>query len=391
MPSHARFALILGALAAFGPLSIDTYLPAFPQIAAALGTDPARMQATLASYFAGLAIGQSCYGPAADRWGRRGPLLAGLVIYAIASAACAVATSVEALIALRFFQALGGCAGMVVSRAVVRDVAEEREAVRLMSQLMLVMGVAPILAPMLGGSLLSAFGWHAIFWALSVYALVMLAVTLRFLPETLPIERRRRDSPAGILGVYLMLLRDRRFMGPVLAGSLTLGGMFAYIAASPFVLIELHGFSPTHFALIFGSNAAGLILMSQVTARLVRRFEPARMLRAALYVPVGAGALLLASALGIGGLPTMLLALFFAIGSLGAILPLSSAMAMSLHGRNAGSASALLGTLQFGFGALAGIATGLLHDGTALPMAIVVACGGIGGFLAFRLLPPRRR
>lgn len=386
MPSRVQLALMLGALAAFGPLSIDTYLPAFPQIAAALGTDPARMQATLAAYFAGLAIGQTFYGPAADRFGRRGPLLTGLVIYALASAACAVASSVEALIALRFFQALGGCAGMVISRAIVRDVAEEREAVRLMSQLMLVMGVAPILAPLLGGTLLSAFGWHAIFWALGLYALIMLVVVLRLLPETLPIERRRRDSLIGILGVYLMLLRDRRFMGPALAGSLTLGGMFAYIAASPFVLMDLAGFSPGHYALIFGSNAAGLILMSQVTARLVRHFEPARMLRVALWVPVGAGALLLASALGLGGLPAMLVALAFAIGSLGMILPLSAAIAMSLHGRNAGSASALLGTLQFGLGALAGVATGLLHDGTAVPMAAVVASGGIGGFLAFRLL-----
>lgn len=386
MPSRLHLALILGALAAFGPLSIDTYLPAFPQIAAALETDPARMQATLASYFAGLAIGQSCYGPAADRWGRRGPLLSGLVIYALASAACAVATSVDALIAMRFFQALGGCAGMVISRAIVRDVADERESVRLMSQLMLVMGVAPILAPLLGGTLLSAFGWQAIFWALSLYAVVMLAVVLPLLPETLPVERRRHDSLAGILGVYVMLLRDRRFMGAALAGAMTIAGMFAYIAASPFVLMQLHGFTPGQFALVFGSNATGLILMSQVTARLARRLEPARMLRAALWVPVAAGLLLLASATGHGGLPAMLVALFFAIGSLGAVMPLSAAIAMSLHGRNAGSASALLGTLQFGLGSLAGIATGLLHDGTALPMALGVAGGGIGGFLAFRLL-----
>jgi DHA1 family bicyclomycin/chloramphenicol resistance-like MFS transporter len=386
VPSHARFALILGALAALGPLSIDMYLPAFPQIATALATDPARMQATLASYFAGLAIGQSCYGPAADRWGRRGPLLFGLVVYVLASVACAVASSVEALIALRFAQALGGCAGMVISRAVVRDVAEEREAVRLMSQLMLVMGLAPILAPLFGGWLLAAFGWHAIFWALALYGSAMLLVTLRLLPETLAVERRRHDSLAGILGVYLMLLRDRRYMGATLAGALTLGGMFAYIAASPFVLMELSGFSPGQYAVIFGSNAAGLILMSQVTARLVRRYAPAAMLRVALMVPVAAGLVLVASALGIGGLPLMLAALACAIGSLGMILPLSSAIAMSLHGRNAGSASALLGTLQFGLGAVAGIATGLLHDGTAMPMALVVATGGIGGFLAQRLL-----
>ena len=269
----------------------------------------------------------------------------------------------------------------------VRDVAEERAAVRLMARLMLVMGVAPILAPLLGGWLLAGFGWRGIFAALALYATLMTAVVWRWLPETLPPERRRREPLSGVLRVYLRLLRDRHFMGTALAGAFCLAGMFAYLAASPFVLMQIHGLSPQGFALVFGGNAVGLIVMSQVTAAATRRHAPARLLRMALLVPLAAGALLvLTAATGLGGLPLMLAALAVSVAALGAVLPLTGAIAMAPQGRNAGSASALLGTLQFGLGAVAGLLTGVLHDGTALPMALVVAGGGVCGFLAERLL-----
>jgi len=387
LPSNRRLALILGGLAAMGPLAIDTYLPAFPAIAQALATDPAHMQGTLAAYFAGLAIGQAAFGPASDRYGRRWPLLVGLVVFALASAGCAFATSVEQLMLLRFAQSLGGCAGMVIARAVVRDVAVEQAAVRLMAQLMLVMGLAPILAPLLGGWLLGAVGWRGIFVVLGLYAAAMTLVIWFLLPETLSLERRRRDSFGGILRVYGQLLADRRFMGPALAGGLCIGGMFAYIASSPFVLMEVFGLSPTRFAFVFGANAAGFILVSQVNAWATRHVAPARLLRGALLVPLAGGAtLLLAAMTGVGGLPLVLVGLALSIAALGAILPLSAVIAMAPHGRVAGSASALLGTLQFSLGAVAGALTGLLHDGTAMPMAFVVAGGGLGGFLAYRLL-----
>lgn len=387
LPSHRRLALILGALAAMGPLAIDTYLPAFPAIAQSLGTDAAHMQGTLAAYFAGLAIGQAAFGPASDRYGRRWPLLAGLVVFVLASAGCALATSVEQLMLLRFIQSLGGCAGMVIARAVVRDVAEEQAAVRLMARLMLVMGLAPILAPLLGGWLLGFAGWRGIFAVLALYAAVMVGVIWFLLPETLPVERRRRDSVAGILRVYAQLLADRRFMGPALASGLCIAGMFAYIASSPFVMMELHGLGPTSYALVFGANAAGLILVSQVNAWATKHVASARLLRIALLVPLAGGALLLLGAtMGRDGLALLLTGLAVSIAALGAILPLSAAIAMAPHGRVAGSASALLGTLQFSLGAVAGTLTGLLHDGTALPMAVVVASGSLGGFLAYRVL-----
>ncbi len=387
LPSHTRLALILGALAALGPLAIDTYLPAFPAIALDLGTDAPRMQGTLAAYFAGLAIGQAAFGPVTDRYGRRVPLLAGLVVFALASAGCALATSVEQLTWLRLMQSLGGCAGMVIARAVVRDVAEEQAAVRLMARLMLVMGLAPILAPLLGGWLLGFAGWRGIFVMLALYAAVMAGVIWFVLPETLPAALRRRDSAVGIMRVYGQLLKDRRFMGPALAGGLSIGGMFAYIASSPFVLMEFFGLSPTGYALVFGANAAGLILVSQITAWATKHVAPAQLLRIALLVPQAGGAvLLLGAGTGQAGLGLVVAGLAVNVAALGAILPLSAAMAMAPHGRVAGSASALLGTLQFSLGAMAGALTGLLHDGTSMPMAVVVASSSLGGYLAYRVL-----
>jgi DHA1 family bicyclomycin/chloramphenicol resistance-like MFS transporter len=387
---HRHLALILGALAAIGPLSIDMYLPAFPALGAALGADAAAVQGTLASYFAGLALGQAVSGPLADRFGRRAPLFIGLVLYAAASIACALATGIGALTALRFAQALGGCTGMVIARAVVRDLTEGREAIRLMARLTLVMGVAPILAPMLGGWLLGAFGWRSIFWALALYGLVLLALVGFALPESLPRERRRRDGLAAVLAVYGGLLADRRFMGNTLATALPIGGMFAYIAGSPFVFMQLHGVTPGHYALLFGANAAGIILASQLAPRLAQRMAPARLLDAALLAATVAGtALLLAAATGAAGFAGIAAPLFVYVASLGVVMPLAVTLAMAQHGRVAGSASAVIGTLQFGAGAVAGLLVGALHDGTALPMALLVAAGGAGGWAARRLLVPR--
>jgi MFS transporter, DHA1 family, multidrug resistance protein len=378
-PSHWRMGLVLGSLTAFGPLAIDTYLPSFPAISRDLGVEASSVQATVAVYFLGLALGQSFYGPVADRRGRKGPLYAGLLLFILASAGCALTRSIGALIALRFLQALGGSAQIVVARAVVRDYFDERDSARVLSLLMLVMGVAPILAPLLGGQLVGLFGWRSIFWTLAAFATACLVAVSFTLPESLPPERRLRQSSATVLRLYGSLLANRQFMAPVLAGSLISAGMFAYIAGSPFVFMAIFGVSPAHFGLFFGSNALGLIAASQINARLVRRIAPARILTVVLIVTAGAGLVLLGTgATGIGGFPGLLVPLFLFVASLGFVAPNATALAMGPQGRNAGSASALLGVTQFLCGGISGGLVSALYDGTPVPMVLVIALCGIG-------------
>jgi len=385
---NLRILLILGALSAFGPMAIDFYLPSFPAIARAFATDVEQVQLSLAVYFAGLAIGQLIYGPLADRFGRRRPLLLGVLLFSLASLACALAPSLEWLIAARFVQALGGCAGMVVSRAVVRDLCDPIASAKTFSQLMLVMGVAPILAPLAGGWLLNAFGWPSIFVCLALFGALCARGVALWLVETRP-----SDSPPaplrGALGEYRRLLGDLPFLGHALTGGLAIAGMFAYIAGSPFVFIELYGVPAEHYGWLFGSNAAGFILLAQVNAWLVARNGPAYWLRRAVWLYLGCALTLL-------GLATqrpselwpLLIPLFGCIASLGCIIPNASACAMAGQGSHAGSASALLGSLQFSVAALAAALVGALHDGTALPMALVIGlCAGLA--VVFAVLTAR--
>jgi len=379
--------LILGAMSAFGPLATDMYLPAFPAIAAGLPADPAAVQGTLAAFFAGMSVAQLVYGPLADRFGRKPPLLAGLVIFTAASIGCALTGDIGALAWLRFGQGLGGCAGMVMARAIVRDVAEGNAAIGLMSQLTLVMGLAPILAPSLGSALLVVGDWRLIFWALAIYSAALAVVVALALPESLPEENRRRDGPLGVVGTYLRLLRDRRFLGLTLAATLPIAGMFAYIGGSPFVYMDLFGVSPTHYGLFFGANAFGIMLASQANGFAVRRMPALRVLRWGLLAMAAAGvALLFAAVTGFGGFWAIAGLLFLYVSGIGVVMPLGTTLAMAPQGRNAGSASALIGTLQFGLGAVAGALVGALHDATAVPMAAVIAVGGVSGWLALRAL-----
>ncbi|MEI6160692.1 MAG: Bcr/CflA family efflux MFS transporter, partial [Roseococcus sp.] len=299
MVSTGRLAALLGLLAAFGPLSIDMYLPAFPEIGASLGGGVEGVQLTLAAYVVGMALGQLLHGPLSDRLGRRRPLFAGLTIYILASALCALATSMEALIALRLLQALAGCAGMVISRAVVRDVSDVLDPVRLMGQLMLVMGVAPILAPLMGGYIAAWFGWRAIFWALALIGLTALLLCAFLLGETLPEARRRRVSFFEVLRSYASLLADRRFMGAALASGFAISGMFAYIAGSPFVFITLNGVATEHYGWLFGGAAAGFIVFSQISAKLAARLGRERLFNLTIATVAASGlALVVLTALG---------------------------------------------------------------------------------------------
>lgn len=380
---NLRAIIILGALSAFGPLAVDFYLPGFPAIGLAFGTDEKHVQLTLASYFLGLSIGQLAYGPVADRFGRRVPLLFGASLFTLAWLACAFAPNLEWLIGARFVQALGGCAGMVIARAIVSDRCDAVQSAKVFSQLMLVMGLAPILAPMLGGLLVNLYGWQSIFISLTAFsALASIAVALG-LPESMPATHPRQPL-SGALTQYRRLLGDRIFLGHALTGGIAMAGMFSYIAGSPFVFIKLYGVPPEHYGWLFGTNAAGFILVSQLNARLVGKKGPAFLLSRVIWMYLAAALALLA----IAGLRTeqlwpLLVPLFVCIACLGSITPNASACAMNGQWARAGSASALLGCLQFSVAAAAAALVGVLHDGTALPMALVIcSCGALAVTLA---------
>jgi DHA1 family bicyclomycin/chloramphenicol resistance-like MFS transporter len=378
--------VLMGALTAIGPLSIDMYLPGFPVIArefAATG----RVELTLASFFTGLALGQLFYGPVSDRFGRKPPLYAGLALYVAGSLGAASASSIEGLIVWRFMQGLGGCAGMVIARAVVRDRCTPTEAAQAFSLLMLVMGLAPILAPLAGSYLILAGGWRVLFLVLACFGAACLLLAWRGLGESLRHPLPRLEV-ARVLRTYSELLRDTHFRGHVLASGLAFSGMFAYIAASPFVIMQLFGLDARAYGWVFGGNALGLIAAAQVNARLLRRggADMRDLLRRGLATAALAGLALLVLALTEWlPLPVLLAGLFLYIASLGFISPNASASALAGHGHQAGTASALMGALQFLLATAAGTAMGLWHDGSARPLVTALAvCGCAGWWLHTR-------
>ncbi|HVG72582.1 MAG TPA: Bcr/CflA family multidrug efflux MFS transporter [Vicinamibacterales bacterium] len=386
--AYYRLAVILGALTAMGPLAIDMYLPALPTIAREMASSTASVQVSLAVYFIGLACGQAFYGPFSDRWGRKRALYFGLTLFSASSVGCAMAGDVTALIALRFLQALGGCAPLVVPRAVVRDYFDQRGSVRMLSVLMLVMGLAPILAPLIGGQLLVNFGWRSVFWVLAAYGAFWLVIVTMFLPESLPPARRRRQRAVDVVATYLGLLRDRTYIGYVLTGALIFAGLLAYISGSPFVFIEVFRVPPEQYGLFFGVNAIGIIVASQVNRWLANKYDARHIIGAVLPVSVTAGAVLLIdAATGFGGFAGILVPLFFYIATHGFIMPNTTALAMAPHGAVAGSASALLGTVQFVLGASAGALLGALGNGTAVPLAAVIAGCAALAFVTYQSLP----
>ena len=387
-----RLTVILGVLAALGPLSIDMYLPSFPSVARSLGTSVARVQLTLATYLAGLAVGQLVYGPLSDRFGRRPPLLAGLGVYLAAALGCAAAPSLPVLAAARFVQALGGCAGMVVSRAVVRDHFDVRESARVYSSLLLVMGAAPILAPLIGGQVLALGGWRAIFLVLAGVAAGLVVLIAVALPESLPPEARRREGPGETLRAFRSAFGHGPFVRLSLAGGAIQAAMFAYIAGSPFVFIELYGVPPSRFGFIFGTNAFGLVAASQLNRWMARHIGVrAALHRGVVTAVVAYGALYVAVRAG-GGLPFILPALFLGVSMYGLVVPNATAAAMEHFGSHAGSASSVLGVLQATCGALAASAVSALADGTARPLATVtLTCAAVAAVLVAPGEPKRGR
>jgi DHA1 family bicyclomycin/chloramphenicol resistance-like MFS transporter len=362
----------LGALTAFGSVAIDMYLPALPEVALALGTRPQHAEITISTFLFGLAVGQLAFGPLSDRLGRRGPLLAGIGLYLAASAVCGLAQSLGLMIVARLFQALGACAGTVIARAIVRDRYEHDEVLHVFSLLSLVFGLAPILAPLVGGWVLAAAGWRWIFGVQTAFAVVMGAFAYFLLPETRSQATRETAMGEHPLRSYLSLLRDRRLSGYMLTGSFSGAAMFAYITASPEIVISFYHVPPQHFGWVFGSNAAGLIGANQVNARLARRIPAHHLLRGALIVSaLAAVGLLLCAWTGLGGIWGVLVPLFLVIASLGFVQPNTTAGAMNIDPSRAGSTAALIGATYFGIGSLTGFPMNWLHDGSARPLGIV--------------------
>lgn len=382
----------MGGLSAFAPLATDMYLPAMPRLERVFATDAASVQWTLAAFFLGFALGQAFYGAIADRYGRKPSLYAGLALYIGASIGCALAPSIGLLAALRFLEAIGACAGVVVARAVVSDLFTGQEAARLLAALMVVMGLGPIIAPLIGGYLLLWFDWQAIFWVLAAFGVACwLAVWLR-LPETHRTETLHSLALGSVATRYLMLLVDRRYLGYALSGALSMAGLFAYIAGSPFVFITLLDLTPQHYAWLFGINAFGIVLASRINHALLRRYGSDALLVGASLVQVAAGVLLLAAAAtGQGGAPGLAVPLFFYVACIGVVMPNSVALAMAPHRHTAGVASALLGVLQFTLAAAAAALIGALHSGGALPMAVLILIFGLLGLGLRYLLVGRRR
>jgi MFS transporter, DHA1 family, multidrug resistance protein len=385
-----RTTLILSALVAFAPMSIDMYLPALPALERYFAADTASVQHTLAAFFVGLAIGQLLYGPIADRYGRKPPLYFGLTLYVIASAACALAPGIGSLIVLRFLQAVSGCAGMVVARAVVRDLYDRQESARVYSILLMVMGIAPIVAPLAGGYLLTWFGWRSIFWVLALFGVACLIAVKWRLPETIP-----RDQPrvplSKALGNYAGLLADRRYLGYALSGGFGQAGMFAYISGSPFVFIDLYGVPAQYYGWLFGLNAAGIIAFTQTNRHLLLRYDADRVLDFGNLAGFLMCLLLLAAAVSnAAGLIGILVPLFFVVSLRGLTFPNASAGAMAPFPEKAGSASALLGSVQFAIAAIASAAVGVFHNGTAVPMAGVITVCGLLAFVAYRWLTRKK-
>lgn len=386
-PTPWGLVVLLGALTAMGPLAIDMYLPSLPAIGQDLKASAGQTQATVAAFLAGMAIGQFFYGPAADRFGRRPPMLVGVVIFILATIGCALATTPEQLLLGRFVQALGACAGGVVSRAIVRDRFDHRETARVLSLLMLVMGLAPILAPLLGGALLAFGGWRLNFWFMAAVGVLLAIAAFLRLQESRSAETTLQAQSESPLQAYLALLRQPRLIGYGLAGALNGATLFTYIASSPELLIGTYGISPQMFGWIFGLNAVGVIGANQVNRWLLRTRTPDQVLARFSGVAFGFAVLLaLAAVTGIGERWTILPLLFLVLASYGLMQGNTTAGALSVDPRRAGSTSALLGGLAFGTGALASSLAGVFHDGTPRPMALVMLAALGGSALALRKL-----
>jgi MFS transporter, DHA1 family, multidrug resistance protein len=390
--SDVRLVVVLGMLSMFGPISLDLYLPALPALATDLGASTSAAQLSITACLLGLATGQLVAGPLSDQFGRRRPLIVGLVVYLLASAACALAPTIEVLVVLRLVQGLAGAAGIVIARAVARDLYSGRRLVIIFSRLILVNGLAPILAPVIGGQLVRVTSWRGIFLVLAAFGVVLLAAGVFGVPDSLPAQRRRSGGVRDTLRSFRTLLADRLFVAVVLAAGLAGASMFAYIAGATFVLQRLYGLSAQQFSFAFGSNALGIMILGQVGARLAHRWSPHRVMALGLLMNLLGAAGLAATVLVGLGLPFLLGSLFVMVSALGLVFPTSTALALADHPERAGAASSLLGLGQYVMGAVVAPLVGLAGEDSAAPLGIVaVSCSAAGALIYFGVALPALR
>ena len=384
---QARFlknAIVLGLVSAIGPFAIDMYLPALPSIGRSLHADPAAVQMSLTAFFIALAIGPPICGPLSDRFGRKPPLYVGLGLFVLASIGCALAPNIETLIALRFVEGLAACAGMVIPRAIVRDLHTGADATRLMSLLMLVFSISPILAPLTGSFVIQLAGWRAVFWSVTGAALLG-AIILSAVPETRPQSQRELAATVGAFASYRRLLEDRTFLGVTLVGGFGLASFFVYLSNSPFVLIEHYHLSPRLFSVLFSTNAASFFAVAQLNGWLAGRVGLRHLVRRAATGFAVVLLVLLALVLsGVDRLDALVVLLFIGYGCLGMVLPTAAVLALEHHGSIAGTASALMGTLQFAMGAAVMMLVGSFANASPLPMVSGIAACALAALVLAR-------
>lgn len=382
--------ILLGTLTAFDPLTVDMYLPAFSQIQKDFQTSMAHVELSVSTFFVGMAFGQLIYGPLADRFGRKKPLIAGMLLYFLSAFGCAFAPTISTFIAFRLLQALGGCAGMVITRTILRDLYEKKEVAIYLSYLALVMGIAPIIAPTIGAYINEWFGWRTIFISLACANLLCMFAIVFLLPETIK-QRAAKINISTVITTYFSLLKKRDFVGYLLPDTLVRSGMFAYIAGSPFVFIELLKIPHNRFGLVFGLNAFGLMLTSQINRKLLNHWSPEQILKWSVRIAALASAIVFSSAWSDSSRIVILSSIFLFIGTLNFISPNSLAIAMSSQGHQAGTASALYGCSQWSLATFASFFVSYFHNGTAFPMTGVILFCGLFSLCAYQFLVVHKR
>lgn len=382
-PVSVPLLILLGSLAAIAPLSTDMYLPAFSLIRDDLGLAAGDVELSFASYFVGMLIGMLCYGPLSDAVGRKRPLLFGLGLYALAGFAITLSEGLSGLVFWRFIQGLGGCAGAVLTFAIIRDRCDMQQSAQTLSLMILIMGAAPVIAPLLGSLTLNLGDWRSIFGVLTVFGVVCFAYALLILQD---IPARDHEAVHGsTLREYLDLLGSGRFMVFVLVQAFVMGAMFAYIVGSPMVLLDIHGIAPEHFGLFFGANAIGVMIAGQLNRKLLQQHAPQALLKVGLWLPLAGGLLLIIdSLLPASSLWLVVPGFFIAVFSVGLVNPNATALAMRDQARRAGKASAIHNSFTFGLGMLAGVLINLLHDGSTAPVAWLITVFGMLALLVGR-------
>lgn len=365
---------VLGLLSAIGPFSIDLYLPAFPEIAQRLHTDVSSVMLSLSSFFVGISFGQLLYGPLIEKYGRKKPLYIGLVLYALSSLACLYALNIDQLIAYRFFQALGGCVGMVTSRAMVRDLFEVRDIPKVFSNLMLVIALSPIIAPTVGGYLTYYFGWQSVFIFLFVLILIILLSVYIVLPESKEPDPTYSLKPKAILGKFKLVLSNQQFIVYTATSSIAYSALYSYVSGAPYVFMVVYGLNEKVFGWIFGLIAAGLISASQFNNLLLKKYTSEQVIKVTLLIQSIIGIILfLTTFMGYTNLYLFVGLVFLFLACQGFNFPNASAISMAPFSKNAGSASALMGFFQLMSGAVLSALVGVFEDTTALPLVSIMA------------------